>query len=287
MSIVAVIGAGSIGSAAAYKLAEGNRFREVRLIDTSSGAAAGQALDIQQAGAIARFETRLTCGTTAASALGAQVVVLADAFGAESDHRVEQGLATLQRLAELDPTLGFVCAHPADTPVIERAVRESTVPWTQVVGSAPVALASATRTLVALELDASPTDIALTLLGVPPEHVILPWSQVTLAGDDVDGRLDPTALRRLERRLGRLWPPGPLALASAAARVSEALAFGSRRLYCCSATLSGEFGARERALIAPLRLGPAGFVRPVVPNLLAHERVRVENALERTASRRA
>ena len=75
MSIVAVLGAGSIGGATAYKLAERNRFREVRLIDESAGVAEGKALDIQQAGAIEQFATRLTCSTDVRDAIGARILV--------------------------------------------------------------------------------------------------------------------------------------------------------------------------------------------------------------------
>jgi malate dehydrogenase len=281
MSIVAVLGAGSIGGATAYKLAERNRFREVRLIDESAGVAEGKALDIQQAGAIEQFGARLTCSTDVRDAFGARVVVLADRFAVGDVHDPEHTLVTLRGLAERDPTSSFVCAVPEDIPVVERAVRDALLPWTRVIGSAPVALTAAIRALVALELDGSPADVALPLLGVPPSHIIVPWSQVTLGGAAVDRLLGPTELRRLERRLQRLWPPGPYGLASAAARVVEALAYGSRRLFCCCAAVSGDFGARRQAMVVPLRFGPAGNVRTAVPSLSPQERVRVMNALER------
>ena len=283
MSIAAVIGAGSLGGAVAFKLAERDHFREVRLIDRSGGAAAGTALDIQQAGALVPFATRVTAGTDVELALGARLAIFADSAEPSEDRHRERTLATIRRLARQDPALGFICAGPGDLPVVELAVREGSTRWTQIVGSAPAALASAVRALVALDLDRSPHDVSLTLLGIPPADLVVPWSQVTMAGDAVDRRLGPNDLRRLERRIHRLWPPGPLSLASAAARVAEAIALGSSRIYCCSVTLSGEFGARERALVVPIRLGPPAGVCTAVPELLAQERLRVENALDLTA----
>ena len=59
MSVAAILGAGPIGGAVAHRLAELGAVREIRWIDENVAAAAGKALDIAQAGPIARFDTRL------------------------------------------------------------------------------------------------------------------------------------------------------------------------------------------------------------------------------------
>lgn len=283
MSIAAVIGAGSAGTEIACRLAERNRFHEVRLIDPSADSATGRALDIQQAGAIVPFATRVSASADPSHAIGARVAVLADHLeAADSDH-MERTLTALRWLARRDSTLSFVLPSPGDLPIVELAVRDSTVAWTQIVGSAPTALASGMRALVALRLEASPDAVSLTLLGVPPTDLVVPWSRVTIAGEAIHHRLPPHDLRRLEQRLQHLWPPGSYSSASAAAQVAEAMVFGSARLYCCSVSQAGEFGALDRALIMPVRLGPPGGVRPKIPTLLATERTRVERALDRTA----
>ena len=56
---VCIIGAGELGGAIAHALARGERVDRVRLIDDAGTIAAGKALDIQQAGAIDGFHTRL------------------------------------------------------------------------------------------------------------------------------------------------------------------------------------------------------------------------------------
>ena len=59
MATVAVVGAGDIGGACAQALAARDRIGHILVIDAAVNAAAGKALDIQQAGAICGFHTRL------------------------------------------------------------------------------------------------------------------------------------------------------------------------------------------------------------------------------------
>ena len=59
MSTVAILGAGELGGAIAHALAARGSVSRVLLIDPHGQVAAGKALDIQQAGAITGFHTRL------------------------------------------------------------------------------------------------------------------------------------------------------------------------------------------------------------------------------------
>ena len=91
------------------------------------------------------------------------------------------------------------------------------IPRQRLFGSAPEALAAALRSLIALETNGSIRDIALTVLGVPPHQTVVPWHTVTIAGFAATDVLSEPVRRRIETRLEPLWPPGPFALATAAA----------------------------------------------------------------------
>jgi malate/lactate dehydrogenase len=80
----------------------------------------------------------------------------------------------------------------------------------------------------------------------------------------------------LSARIPGLWPPGPYALASAAARVVEAIAGGSRRRFSCFVSLG-----RGQAGAMPVELGEDGVLRIIEPALTRQERTRLDNALER------
>lgn len=280
MSTAAVIGAGSIGGAIAHKLAERDCFRTVRLIDPAGQIASGKALDIQQAASAQGFATRVQGSADLLDALGARVVVLADdANPDQGPLHGDRATLTLRTVAGHDAGATVVCAAPALQRLVEHATRELRLPPTRVIGSAPEALVGALRALVALELDADPSDIALTVLGVPPDGFVVPWSQASVRGAPLHLHLSPRRLASLGARLNHLWPPGPYALASATARVCEAMVFGSRRVLSCLVVLPGDLGVRDRAIARPVRLVPGRPIREVSVGLTTHERVALDNAL--------
>ena len=112
VSIVAVVGADALGGSIAHKLAGRGRCEEVRLIDPAGGIAAGKALDIQQAGAVEGFHTRVTAHDDLDAACGAAVVVLAGPAGGP-DAGGGAALAALQRLRLIARHAVCVCAGVA------------------------------------------------------------------------------------------------------------------------------------------------------------------------------
>ena len=277
MARVAILGAGELGGALAHKLAARDRVGSVCLIDPARGVAAGKALDIRQSGPIERFGTRLAAGT-ADAVVGAGVVVVADpARPGARDGGSDPGTALVARIAGLTGDAPIVCAGSDGGELIARAVRELRIARNRIMGSAPEALAAGLRALIALEADLSPGQVAVQVLGTPPERPVVAWSRASAAGGPLEDRLSPSALARVRRRVGRLWPPGPYALASAAARVVEALAGGgSRRVFTCF--VAG--GPRRPASAVPVTLGAGGVDEVVAPVLSPNERVQLDNALE-------
>ena len=76
MSIVSIVGAGQLGGMLAFTLATNERVREIRLIDTTKAIASGTALDIQQAGAVERFDTSVVAYRELPAVIGSDIVVL-------------------------------------------------------------------------------------------------------------------------------------------------------------------------------------------------------------------
>lgn len=274
------MGADTLGGAIVHKIAARGRFREVRLIDAAEGAAAGQALDVQQAGAVERFHTQVTAHAGLDAAVGAAVIVLAGAARPAPDGGETAGLAALGRLHAVNRRAVFVCAGASHRRLVGRAVAELKIPRRQVIGSAPAALQSAIRAIAALEARCSAAEISLAVLGAPPEHLVVPWSEATARGFSLSRALDPPRLARLRERAHLVWPPGPYALASATARICEAVAAGPRlRGAACSVVLDGELGARGVPAAVTVELGPAGVSRILEPALTGQEQTRLETAL--------
>lgn len=275
MSVVAIIGAGDLGGALASRLASRDRVREVRLIDTAGGVAAGKALDILQAGPVESSATRVVAsaspaGTDLSAVAGAAVIVIADEVGPPvKEIQAEAGLALLGRVRSANPSAPIVCAGASQAWLVAHGAAELGIPASHIAGSAPIALVAAVKALVALELNGSARDVSLTLAGLPPQAVAIPWQTASVNGESLEDLLDAPALRRIESRVRFLWPPGPYALAAAAARMTEGLIAGCRQTLCgftadtaaadgrgfSRTGVSGK-GGSPRAPARPLRIEP-------------------------------
>lgn len=283
MATICIVGAGELGGSTAHALARGERVRRVLLIDGHGTIAAGKALDIQQAGAVEGFHTRVDGTNDLTRVAGAAVVVVADSGRAAGSQEWsgETGLSMIARLSGFAGTAPIVFAGASHSDLILSVEREAGVERGRLVGSAPEALAGALRAIVALEAGCSPSEVTLAVLGTPPSGFLVPWGEAAIGGYSLERVLTQVQLRRIETRLARLWPPGPQALGLAAAKIAEALVTSSRRTMSILTVLGGEFGIRDRAGVLPCLLTPSGIAHIRLPDLHSRERVRLETALER------
>lgn len=283
MSIVAILGAGELGGATAQALAARDHFARIVLIDEAGRVAAGKALDIQQSGAVDGFHTRLIGTDDLTAVTGCHVCVVADRVGLpSSEWSGDQGLAMLTRALSYLPAAPLVFAGSSHSLLIHEigaGLKSHRVPRHRLIGSAPEALRSAIRAIVALEAQCSPDDVMLSVLGTAPDGFVVPWSEASIGGSALVRVLPQAQLARLEARTMSLWPAGAYTLGQAAARVAEAVVTASRRRFCTFTVLGGEFGVRNRVGALPVRLAPPGIVEIQAPELDTRERVRLETAL--------
>ena len=278
MTTVAVLGAGALGGALAQKLAARNRVAEVRLIDAESRIAHGKALDILQSSPVDQFNTRLTAAETFTAAAGADVIVIADDATTQAEHAGEAGLALLREITRTIDRTPLVCAGAAQRELMVRACDELHVPAGRILGSAPYALESAVRALAAVAIDGSGVDISLRIVGVPPRSAVVAWEEAAVSGEPLTSYIPPHVIAALNGRIASLWPPGPYVLASAAARVAEAIAVGARRRFSCF--VRNDRGPLRGSIVAmPVEVGPGGVRRILEPSLTRQERTMLENSV--------
>lgn len=274
MSFVAIIGAGSLGGTIAQTLAIRDRLREIRLIDTDERIAQGKALDIRQSSPVDGFSTIISATGSIAGAAGASVLIVADRASDHAEFSGEDGLALLRRLLAIESTAPIVCAGASQRELMIRSIAELGVSGSRVVGSAPLALESGLRALAGLSIDTSGVPIALNVVGVPPRNAVIAWEEASISGQPLAAHLPAHTIAGINSRIASLWPPGPYALASAATRVTEAIALGSRQRLSCFINLT-----RGRVASMPVELGEDGVRRIVEPVLTRQEKTRVENGI--------
>ena len=278
MPQVVIAGAGPLGGELAFQLARCDVTDSILLVDEAGSVAAGKALDIMQAGAVESFATRVAGAAELVAITTAPIVVLADRWAA-GEWQGEDGVGLLKRLSRAGATKLIVAAGATQQEIVERGVRELKIDRRHILGSAPEALAAAVRALTALEANRSPKDVALTVLGRPPQHVVIPWDGATIAGLPALRILDEPTRRRIDDRARLLWPPGPMTLAAAAAKAVIAALGGSRQSMTATMAADAAMGMRARAVALPVVLGPAGVTPIELPTLSAHDRVALDNAL--------
>ncbi len=280
MSTIVILGAGEIGGALARQLAATDLVSRLVLVDDLGTVAAGKALDVAQAGPVDGSHTTLSGTSDVAAVVGATLVVVADRAGQPGgDWQDEAVLALLKRVTGLNQVAPFLCAGSAQGGLIERGVNEAGIARTRLFGTAAEALRSAVTAITALEANAAPSDISLSVLGRPPLQVIVPWDEAAIGGRSIPKVLSAAQLARLDARVARLWPPGPYALASAATRMIRTALTRGRRLHMAIVAVTRDEGTPGRSAIMPVRLQPSGIATIISPALSSRDRVRYETSL--------
>ena len=147
----------------------------------------------------------------------------------------------------------------------------------RLVGSAPLALESALRALAGCALTGAGVEISLRSSACRPRDAVVGLGR----GDGASASrsrqyLAPHQIAALTARIPGALAAGPYALASAAARVVEALAHGSRRRFTCFVAL----GRGQACRHAGGDGSRTGSLRIVEPALSRQEQTLLDNALE-------
>ncbi len=280
MATAVIIGAGDLGGALARQLAAADVVSTVVLVEESGSVAEGKALDIRQAGPVDGYSTVVTGAASLDAVIGANFILIADRSGSPGgEWQDDVAVGLLMRIAHLNQTAPVVCAGARQLTVVERGIRELGIGRARIFGSAPEALRSAVMALTALEAGCAATDISLTVLGRPPNQIIVPWEDASIAGRRATSVLTPPALTRLDARLSKLWPPGPLTLAAAGARAIGSAVMMTPRTISAFVAFAREGSALQPVGMLPVIVSPRGVDGVLAPLLSTRDRVRLETAL--------
>jgi malate/lactate dehydrogenase len=277
---IVVLGAGDVGSAVARQAAVADIAARVILVDEAAAAAQGKALDMAQAAPVDRHSTRLS-GTDDLTVLaGAAIIVVADRH-AGGEWSGEAGLGLLKQVIALNLSAPILCAGVTQALLIDRGVHELGIARARLFGTAPEAFRGAVISLVSLDAETAPGDIALMTLGRAPHEIIVPWESASINGRRLIDVLTPPMLTRIEDRLPRLWPPAATALGSAASRVMRSMLTRAPRSHILQVVLPRDERSSGQSAMLPARVEPRGIRRVESPPLSSRDRVRLDTALAR------
>jgi L-lactate dehydrogenase len=301
---IGIVGAGHVGSSAAFAMVLRGSATEVVLADLNADLARAHAEDVLHAAPFAA-PVRVSSGDVAALE-GAGIVVLTAGVGQRPG---ETRLDLLARNADVFRALVpdvlraapdailVVATNPVDvmTQVAARVARDvaGTAPG-RVVGSGTILDTARFRALLAEHLGVSPHSVHAYVLGEHGDSEVLAWSSARVGGvplstfdDDPECAVTEAARARVDEAVRRaayhiIAGKGATyhGIGAGLARLVEMMRGDERTVATVSVLTDDVEGVRDVALSLPRVVGAAGVVRTLAPELDDAERA----ALERSAS---
>jgi malate dehydrogenase len=285
---ISVIGAGNVGATTALFLAQ-QRLGDIVLIDIIEGMPEGKALDMDEAGPVARFEGHIVGTNNYENLLDSEVVVMTAGLPRKPGmtrmdlltKNAEIVTAAMRKVAKLAPKAVVVMVtNPLDV-MAYVAWKTTGFPKSRVVGMAGVLDSTRFRFFVATALNVSVEDTQAMVLGghgdsmVPlPRYTTVSGIPITqlLSADEIAKLVDRT--RKGGTEIVNLLKTGSAYYAPAAsvAQMVEAIVFDKKRLLPASAYLEGEYGLNDVFAGVPIIIGRNGVEKIIEMELTAEEK---------------
>lgn len=284
---VSVIGAGNVGAAVAQYLAEDN-VCDITLFDIIEGLPQGKALDLLQAGPVRGYDVNIS-GTNDFSMLkGSDIVVhtagLARKPGMSREDLLIKNAEIIGDVAKkikqyADQAIIVMVANPLDL-MTYHAFKISGFPTNRVFGQAGILDSIRFRTFVGMELGVAHTETEAMVLGGHGDTMVPLPRYTTVAGVPITELMPPDRIEALSQRtingggeIVALLKSGSAYYAPAAASVEmvKAVLNDSKKVFPCSAYLTGQYGIKDMYIGVPVVLGATGVERIIELKLSENE----------------
>ena len=285
---ISVIGAGNVGATTALMLAQ-QRLGEIWQLDVVEGMPEGKALDMAEAGPVARFESHLHGTQSYEDMLGSDIVVITAGLArkpgmsrmdllTKNAEIVGSAAAKVSKLAA--DAIIVVVTNPLDV-MAYVAWKKSGFPSNRVVGMAGVLDSTRFRYFVASELGVSVEDTHAMVLGGHGDSMVPLPRYTTVSGIPVTQLLPADVVAKLVDRTRKggteivnLLKTGSAYFAPAASisLMVESIVMDKKRLLPASAYLEGQYGLKDVFVGVPVILGSNGVERIVEIDLNDEEK---------------
>lgn len=280
MSKVTIIGAGSVGSACAYCLAEKGIVNNIVLLDVVSGIAEGKALDMRQAAAIQRFDTTITGITNDYSATrNSDIIVITSGMsrkpGMQRNDLIITNVGIMKEvISKVTPespnAIIIVVSNPLDV-LCYCAFTESRFPATRVMGMSGLLDIARYKSFISEELNVSTKDIQALILGGHGNTMVPMPRYTTIGGIPIRKLMDKQQIDRIidRTRMGGdeliklLGTSAWHAAGASICQMIEAIVCDQRRVFPVCAYLNGEYGIHDLYLGVPVILGANGIEKVI------------------------
>jgi malate dehydrogenase len=271
---VTVIGAGNVGAAVAQYLAEDN-LCDIMLIDVVDGLPQGKALDLMQAGPIRGYDVTIKGSNDFADMRGSDIIVhtagLARKPGMSREDLQAANAEIIGSVAAkvkeyASNAIILMVANPLDV-MTYHAYKVSGFPANRVFGQAGILDSIRFRTFIGMELGVAQTETEAMVLGGHGDTMVPLPRYTTASGIPITELMSAERIEALSQRtikgggeIVALLKTGSAYYAPAAASVAmvDSVLNDRKKLYPCSAYLTGQYGIKDIYIGVPVVLGQTG-----------------------------
>ncbi|MDI6735954.1 MAG: malate dehydrogenase [bacterium] len=288
MKKISIIGAGNVGATTALFVAQKELADEIVLVDVLPGLAEGKALDMAQAGAIERFETKLTGTSDYSKIHNSQLVIITAGLtrkpGMSREDLLHQNASiieeiTLNIVKYTPEAIIIVVTNPVDV-MTYHVWKVSGFPAQMVLGQAGVLDTARFCYFIAQELKVSAKAISAIILGGHGDSMVPLPRYATVSGIPLTELMDEATINRLSLRAQKgggeiveLLKTGSAFYtpASATVQMAESILKDKKQILPCSVYLEGQYGISNIYIGVPVKLGINGVEEIIELNLTESE----------------
>src|SRR2546423_7228608 len=271
---ITVSGAGNVGATTVQRLAERD-YADLVMVDIVEGLPQGKALDLNEAGPVARYEPNIVGTNSYEDTSGSDIVVITSGLPRKPGMSRDDLLAANRKVvesvtkevAERSPDAIIIAVtNPLDA-MCHVVLEVSEFPRQRVVGMAGILDSARFRTFLAWELDVSVRDVTGFVLGGHGDTMVPITSYTNVAGVPVSQKIDAARLEEIVQRtrdggaeVVKLLKAGSAyyAPSAAVAEMVDSIVYDQKRVLPCAAYCDGEYGIDGLFVGVPVKLGKEG-----------------------------
>ena len=295
---VTVVGAGAVGASCAEYIAIKNFASEVVILDIKEGFAEGKAMDLMQTASLLKFDTKIVGSTSDYSkTAGSDVAVITSGIPRKPGMTREELIGinagivkqvSASLVAESPNITIIVVSNPMDT--MTYLVHQTTgLPKNRIIGMGGALDSARFKYRLAEALEAPISDIDGMVIGGHSDKGMVPLTRLATRNSVkaseflTKDRLDKVAS---DTRVGGATLTGLLgtsawyAPGAAVSSMVQAIACDQKKMFPCSALLSGEYGLHDLCIGVPVLLGKNGIEKIVEIALDSTEKKQLEESAE-------
>ena len=291
--MISIIGAGKVGSAAAFNILR-YRISDVVLIDIFENLAKGEALDMMQTAPAIEFDGKIK-GTSDFSEMQGSEIVIVTAGEARKPGMTRIDLANknakivksiVKEVVKYAPECKLMLVtNPVDI-MTYVAYKESGFERSRVFGMGNILDALRFRSYIALELNVSREDVRALVVGEHGDSMVPLVEYASVSGIPITRLLSKKQIEKIVNLtiasgsdVIKLKGSTTYAPAAVIGIMADAILRGRNRVMSVSTYLKGEYGFSDVSIGVPVVLGKNGVERILELELMPETRKRLENSV--------